>query len=646
MSNRVVLGGVLGLVIGFGLAWLLKPAEIAPADPVVDIGDAAPETAESEAAMQADGAAPGPRLVPLERPSGSGRITGRVTDAEGEGIPGVRIQADLNDADLVKALYGTPGKPVSLEEEVQRATDAVLRRRAAQTSAVTGADGRYVLADLAAGDYRLAAVREGYEFRTAKGSESWRAKVGSAVDFTGREAVRIMVEVIMSNGARADRATVVYAGDKDDRRGRRAGWSASSPSVAFDVGTWWVRAEVRDDRGARSAPVQVRCAPGEAPPALTLRMGTAPGLRGRLVFPEGVKSKRVDVMGRRYEGAEPPKYTMGGRRGWVRARAKDGTYYFEDVEPGQWAVVAVMERQVQVLETVQVGEGLAEVDLKLPAVDTSKHLKAVITGPDGKPLDRLRFSISFQTANASVGGGVNALEGADGVWWLDMEGAVLIYSKAEPGRRFPKGTYALTTRHPTYGELVTSFDPNETDELELAFNEKVDVRIELQGMKSQGVADMVTLWFTGPPKPTGYQLSGRSYAAIGERFEIKGVQPGDVWGRFMLNTEDAEGRPRSVTIGCWPLTLDSGTPSIKLVLPRLHQLDVSATQVEGRPSSVTLSRVDPGNKWAHSAAYLKDGRTTLDYIPPGRYEVTATRRDGTTMRAVVTIPADKRVTLE
>jgi len=110
--------------------------------------------------------------------AGAARISGHVRTLEGEPVAGVLVEAarlaepgpppsEEEALAIAKAQHARRGRDPreALEAEVRAAARALVRRRAAAPSAVTGPDGAYEIAGVAPGRFRVHAEKSGWEVR-------------------------------------------------------------------------------------------------------------------------------------------------------------------------------------------------------------------------------------------------------------------------------------------------------------------------------------------------------------------------------------------------------------------------------------------------------------------------------------------------
>ena len=652
MRSGALAGMLVGLALGLGLGWWLRGSELLedapPATTVSDRGEqpvADVDTPPPAPAATTSAPTEGPALHGTKEIRGEGVIRGAVTTADGEPVEGVRVTAELNDPALTQRLLGAGGQGASLEEELRLAAEAIKTRRAARVTVLTSADGTYALTGLIDTRFNVTASKDGFVASPAPGAKSWGVPPGGTIDFRVRAVVKVRITVLRSDGAAVESATITLAKSAEERRGRRLGWHAIHPETALDVGTWWISAESREERGTRSAPVEVRCEPGHAPAALTLHLGGEPGLRGRVVFADGVKAPRYEVWARTFEGDEPPTYDRMSRRQWKRASSRDGTYAFKDIVPGRYALAVEVANTVQHQEVVHVGSTLVTHDLRMPPMDLTRYVRTMVAGPDGKPLDRIRFRLKFDSNNIHGGGPLPALQGSGGTWWLELAGSPLLgHAPKTEGKRYPVGRYVLHASHPEYGELRRTFDPNETKSLEFRFEAAMDVDVTVAGLAASRVRDLTTLYVGEQPEESSISLGGRGFRPRGDTFSLTNVQPGTVWLRLVAQHR-LHGIPTFATLIATKVDLRPDAP-IRLALPELHALELSFDP-DLEPGSLALIRTDGSQPYVQNIGRGKEGRIQFRFIPPGRYRIQGTWPDEgrTPIDRVVDIPAETHIKL-
>ncbi|MEN8151899.1 MAG: hypothetical protein ABFS86_18940, partial [Planctomycetota bacterium] len=227
---------------------------------------------------------------------GDGEITGVVKTRDGEPLEGVRIIAAswrTRSGPGVRLAPGQVPEDPDLEETVVELIRDRQFRRSSRVEAVTGPDGRFRLTGIADRRYGVRAYCSGYRIHTKNGN----AGPGDEVNFEARLVAVLSLRVLSPDGQEAPGARVEA---KDPNGGRSSIiWSDTNRTMEVRPGRYVLTA-VSKDSDAKSDPVEMSTGGGET---IVLRLKTVPGVRGRVVFPEGGQVRGAWVYVRRWSKA-------------------------------------------------------------------------------------------------------------------------------------------------------------------------------------------------------------------------------------------------------------------------------------------------------------------------------------------------------
>ncbi len=347
-------------------------------------------------------------LEPFENRSGlkvvlePGRLAfGRVVDEDDVPVAGAEIRLDVPPP---------TGDPMTAMRMTR------WRRDQADTPTyLTDADGRFEIADLAAGSYDLNARAAGFAparvpgLRVAEGDRE--ADFGTVVLIPGAPiAGRVTdaggaavagVEVTVDRGRRGFMA-MPAPGPPDqtttDERGR---------FVVADLLPGQPVTVTAFKKGYASESVAAVSPPTEEPLAIVLQ--AAGRLTGKVVDPRDDPIEGASVMAHPDPRAMTPgrmARQRGGGSGWARTGA-DGTFVIEDLDPATLQVTADAEGYLQRIHTgVELAAG-AEIELEL-VLERGAVVEGTVTTADGEPVVQASINVSELIDDFSHGDVISA----------------------------------------------------------------------------------------------------------------------------------------------------------------------------------------------------------------------------------------------
>ncbi|MCP3919597.1 MAG: PDZ domain-containing protein [bacterium] len=594
-----------------------EPAERAPA-----VRDATPERVSEEQVKGLVAALPQQEVE--ERP-GDGALWGRVADAAGVGLPDVVLRAQptvtIQSSTSVPLGQGPPPL-TSLKDVVRRAAKNHTHRRARLREVRTDADGVFRFEGLDETFWQVTAYKEGWVFESQP--LSYRARVGQAVDFQGDPVVSIPVEVFLPDGSQPDEAVLVV--ERNRGRGRSSGnrftWTPAEPLLRVrdrrtEISARAVPFESEDANDAfvyRSPSAVYTPEPGAQPAPMRFDLVARSGIQGRVIQSDnGVRARSMRVYAMPIAAAEKPdleRLRESERNTYLRSGAG---FQFVDLPPGKWVVGVGRSyaSPISVHEVVEVGSGIEECLLEMPAIDFSRSIVATVRGADGAALDGVSFRFSHKGPDGSSRHGMQPMRMADGRYLLDVPSdAFAAYFETTP----PETTFGLRISHDSYGEQSVPLKKGQTS-VETTFVVPAEVTVSIDGYVGSGYEGRLSV---------GIQRRGDGRSSSPDNndagvFRLSPQEPGSYKVRLLLQST---GRRRSDNeIASVDVELEAGSNSVRLTIPALYSLSLHGPDLA---PGTTVRVYGTGGSFGREEARLgEDRRASIDELPAGRYRVQA-----------------------
>jgi len=635
-SAVVVLGGLAVFAAGFGVALLVASPEIrertivvgAPADPATGAPAVSPAAAPAVSAT----AMPETPSTPSAT-TGSASIEVLVRDVAGAPFAGVEVVVEPAAVVAPRDVQRDGVEPA--EERLRRAAERIRWEDAARRSGTTDAAGRCVFAGLPETTFDVTPRRAGWRFRREQAPGN-RLRAGDRATFVGVEAQRTPVMVIGEDGAPAKSVTVRVL-----REGvaYADGWTPERPDLDLPRGDWELAAFQGPWDLIRSDPVRVRI-PLETPGPVTLRLRARPSLRGRLVLPDGFESDRATVYLLRSpaSGMAGEPLLIGQGTSW-HSSAPMHEFTFRDLAPGAYTLGVSLGHERDAIhhsESLEIGDGITERSVVMPAPDRSTYLVVRLLDPAGAPIRNATVWAQYLEDGRTVAGSMRAGLRADGAWvlgWFDRR------NRGSAGRDSvafdaAKGAFRVTASAPGFGSIGGDIPAGSASEGDLQFAPPGSLTVAIEGYVGSSLHGRLRAYLEGKDVRTG-RTQG-TYADLGTldregRAEFPAVQPGDY---DLVLTVGRGGR------GIWPISrtpifVGSAAAEGRVAIPPLH-----AVRILGAKEWASLRRSDDTN-WAFQTDRPgSDGSIVLDCLPAGEYVA-----EGSGLTATFTLPGPSEVTL-
>lgn len=630
MARSLVLAAaalLVGAVGGFSFHDVLrKPA---PAQTAVAPAPATPEPVGPTLAEPAAAApTPTPKLdAKIEVPAGDGKVAGKVLTQDGKPLAGARVRAKPMEEERPSKRGKREAEP-SLEDEVRAFAARRQRERALEREAVSGPDGAYALAGLpAAAGYWLAAELDGYSLYPQMNGHEWPVHAGAEIDFSGRPRASIRATVLLPDGSAPKDANIW------ERRGTSSsgnGWTPASPEIDVSPGAFEVYAtasagESRHAHGHhghaedfKSDPQRVTVRAGDPPLELTFRLKSKPGIRGRVIAPQG-EDAAVSVYALRFAGGAPPDAERLRRDGksetvWTR----DGTFALPGITSGTWLVgVGRQEEPLEVTQAVEVTDATVVLDLALPPPDRSRYVALTVAGPDGAPVADASVEVEARSGHDSSSSSVSVLKRGEGTYWVPLtDEARKAWAANEPGAQV-----TLKVSAADLGEKAVEIARGQADAA-VRFDTPATLEVTIAGYAGSGLEGALALSLERAEAGAGDEsvMMRRHFSrSRGEddpldaegRQSFGPVEPGAYEVVLSVMNEGSRGR-YALPAERVPVRLVAGKNEIAVSLPQLHSL---AVLVE-KPGGISLAL----ERFGGIEALADDSRRVrFEHLPAGTY---------------------------
>lgn len=470
------------------------------------------------------------RLAPpttIEPLAPSGRVSGSIVTAEGDPIPGIKIELVPRQASVEEALQSGQ----SLEAYLSHSVDLHTRAHATRMQTRSQSDGSFLFDAVAPYDYQLRTQLPQHTV-TCHVNETLTDHVhpGDHCSLVATLFRLVQVEVLLPDGASASRATIEMDGSWEEHP-----WSSYDPVIRVPGGTSTLSAMFD---GMRSPPVPLSPGPTSGIESMVLRLEPSHRLVVEVEKPVDVQSLAALVYLLEDDGTaiDPERLASRGLVQYI-ALPSMSSVEFEGLVPGRYRVgVAGMGAVPTHVESVEVpfqGSLILPVELPLNSITCVIHDDR---GPWEDPVYFLLHS------------GDDKVEAWDAL--IDV------------------GVFAVAPRHPGRWEI---------DRLSVGFRRRatrtvpvVNGRAEIQLPPIASVEiELVGLPEDEQPEAQLRRL-GSNDDAPGKYFR----------GKLTYEHAEAGDYELRINIGGtvltpYPITLAPGEQSLQVVVPPLHDLFVS-----------------------------------------------------------------------
>ncbi len=569
-----------------------------------------PAASKSEQSQQDSGLAAALAALPVpDVAARTGRITGTVSGARGDGVAGVTVRAVLRRIEANRRDRVEPG----LEEAVRTFVRQRSLRLQTTVDATTSANGTYVLRGLTDGAYRVTASLSGFELRG--GGTLTRA--GMTVDFTAHPVVEIAIDVLLPDGSRPARAWIKCKRGGQDEITRD--WYRQPGTVRVPPGSYVVAASVRDGDELKSDAVEVTVPLGKTPERVVIHLRGRPGIRGTIMFADGVDFSGISLYALSFQAGQQPDEELlrkNGTQAWAFKRGTVAmTYAFQDLPDGRYVVGAALgEGPLLGARVVVVAGRVATCDFRDLKIPPSQYVVVSVLGPDDKPTPVKEIETSYRVDGSYTSGG--------GSWTRRDNGALLVLHCGRSGAA-SGGTYGVKITTEKYGHKEVTYRGTKARELTVRFRSAATLQVTVRGyLGSEHKSRVVFALERKTDRKRPIDIASMADPERGLKVDANGMlRAGPVEeGEYVLFVDVRAGDYQFFEATRHPVTLRPGKNSLIVPMPRLYALAVVATGFD--PGDlVSLRRVGGRDWYMVNGRIDKDRKVHFNNLPAGKYKI-------------------------
>jgi hypothetical protein len=552
-------GIALGALLGYWAADTeSSPATVADSEPVKrgDLPACGPPMHSQPPIAGAGQVQPQPRAREVEK----GVIVGRITTRDGRPLAGVTVRASpvLGNA--------PPARGETLDAEVEAFRARRERERGHERETSTGADGTYRLEGLdEKAFFKIVPSFDSYEFDYAG---NWRVKqhrAGNAVDFVGRLALRVFVDIQFVDGRTADYATITFCEDVD--RPPSTGywyWGPDEASRSFEPGDWRLSVRAGKSEEFTAEPVSVRVVAGQPAPRVSIVLADKPCVVGRVVPYAGLGE--ADLQVRLMDATGKPVSTGEGRAGIIHLWSMHGwEFKFLDLASGNYRLDVLHGQAVVTSLEVNVGTGVTRLEVELPEPAAADFIIVKVRGPDGPVTDGLDFGLTTQDGKINRSTGAKPLNCGEGEYWIRRDEAAFGNSEG--------GSYLVRVMSRKYGALESPYARTDTHTIEFSYVEPTYVTATFKGLADFEHPKDLRLMLLRPgesPRASPDNTRGaRSESETELQIRFGPLAPGDFDVALILNQEFPDD---PIVLQRVSVAVVAGENTVEVTMPDLYSV--------------------------------------------------------------------------
>lgn len=628
------LGVLAGIIAGRGAAGpAVMPAQ---SEPVAETEQPAPRAAPLPSpgakTSRPDPAADLMKAIatiprePVEITKGTGRIKGRVHDAEDKPVSGVKIrvapQTGVRHSNR-KHRYDESGE-LDLEQMVISAVQARERQQAIRQEVLTDKDGVFAISGLGPGVHSVQALHQGYEFVPTYSSVTPDAEV----DIEATELIVINCSVLLPGGTEPEYA-ILQCRRPTLSQGRS--WSRADRVLRLREGEYDIRAESGPRNEFASRELHVTASP-DLKTNLVFQLEAPTGITGAISTPKGDNGHyqvyAVEGIATSLKNTDRHRLMSGNRTAWVTPQY-DNNYLIKNLPPGQYTVCinesgSGSETFLASAQTI-VSNGLSVVNFDLPEPDRSTYAVVHVFGPDGKTLQDISINARVE-AGTSQGYSYSSNRREDGAYWIKIP---VLSGENNSARK-----YTLAIHSQKCGSTTVSYVPSAATELTVRLEKPASLKLHITGLPADTGRASIGLTAAGEDNPAAWsQIQADGVAS----FET--LAPGD----YEVSLYHSSGQ---VVLGL--ITLKSGDNEMTAPVPPLYTLTVIIDDPSIN-SRLTLKPALSGEtrkqRRFFSATADKNGEAVFHALSAGAYSI-ETYNGSRALTMQVNIPDDSVVKFE
>ncbi|MEZ6010044.1 MAG: hypothetical protein R3F05_20105 [Planctomycetota bacterium] len=384
-----------------------------------------------------------------------------------------------------------------------------------------------------------------------------------------------------------------------------------------DAGTYEVTATSSDGHRYRSQSEQVTVQIGQPPPVVQLHLVERTALKVTVLPADGDAPIPIGLRRSACSLGCGPRSRAPRRRAAAPSPAPAASglphsfaFTLSDVEPGTWLVGAYRGQEGPLLasQVVEVTSGQNETTLKLPPALRSDYALLNVRGPDGLPLDELKFRTAFQTGTSFVSTPLAAVARV-------ASGAYRVFHLGR-STMDAKGICHILIEHRDLGSRSLSYPAGLAPMLGVRFSEPASVEVVLEGVEGDRYDGRFSVNLAPDTWWTEVQARARAQAAVGEkgRAAFSQLQPGD----HLLALRVARGHHGNTSLVEERVDVREGSQTIRVRVPTLY-----VVEIEGLTAQAHIHRMDTEPvKWSQLVVVPgPQGRAIVDGLVAGEYQL-------------------------
>lgn len=561
-------------------------------------------------------------------PTGGGEIRGSCRSADGEPVADVEVTLAMAPPQAWRDEAAAPSEKVPLEERVRRFVREQLWAERARTTVTTGADGLFAFGSLADAEFEVTAKSPTHSFRRGAGG---RVKPGAKVEFVAGTEVALLLDVRMPDGKAPATATVSL---RAANMSRGASWSPEQPRIWAAPGAWKLSVHGGPNQSLVAEMGEVVLGPDSGKAPLLVELKGRRGILARAVRPEEWKAAACNWHTAPLDGSPEPTDAeiVAAGSGHFRAvrsahmlggaePAGDSQTWW-DLAPGRHLVACWLDGGPVARRSVEVRDGLAEVEVEVAPPDPSRIVQVTVAASDGTPAKNVTFTWERTTAE-----------------WSE---------RYQPSRALARGPGAWTVVRALPGQRTASSGGSrrpKADEgqwwLCVAGDRQGAARVEVRGAGSVSVQleAPCTLVVTVTGLPDGRSWSLMPYRVLsagsltgqgshtqfksGETPRIGPLEPGNWELQLLPPAKDRSMYLGPVATARVTIPGGGGDVAVTMTVPPLHTVRIEGgADLAGNHIMLQRNSRESGASPSTMSAELDtDGRATFPDVPEGEYTV-------------------------
>jgi hypothetical protein len=499
--------------------------------------------------------------------AGDGRIFGRVTLPDGNGLRGVTLTLSPQFPGAFPS-YNDANLEAQLEKYARRAH---FYRRGTRT-AVTDQDGRYEFLNLGDYNFDMRATAPAYDVRMASGIR-YPVQIDAEVNWVANPISQVEFDIRLEDGSRPDEVRLIFQyTDGRSRRERRYTWTPGAPLIKAEAGRCTVSATAGEFENFKSEGLEITLRDGATPGRHEIILRAVPGIVCLVHMPpelQGRVSPRIHLFGDPQD--DPPGRALDnpGLTTTLGTRGNRHQSTFQSLNPGRYRLVVTCFEVVLAWRDVDLGRGLEVVTLDVRPLNPADFIVARVYSPAGELLPDAQIRAMQSGRDVPHGPRQFTLPRGDGTFWL-LRRVPADHESSATGT----WEYNVSAQDTDHGVYNVRYPANATHELEIRFPHPATLTITLPGASAHPLKDRLLPHLARKSESGGWAGVGNEQG-LKDTLEYGPLLPGSY--RFRLMIAEAGGDSlrslmRGVTVAEWDFELAAGANARTFTIPALHTL--------------------------------------------------------------------------